>query len=388
MGLILTLSACSPGDGPPNIKDIGFDGAGNVVLVDVAPDYYSDEVAGENIVAESGQVTEACLADGTCIRLIDERQIDESTDDWATSKTVWKIDPNASWWDIEYGEEFAADVGVFDIVVLPDQSVLVAAGHILTISRGVDGQWSPSAADLRTLDKTIPGFATVVAALVLVAAGLTFGPEPRFGRWAMFLLLPMFVTLLFMVQSSRGLNGRALVVLFYPLALCGSGVLAGALLRTRHEDGFVRRIGLPLLAAPALLVVGWALAYVLWSRAMLSWGLAGLLCLVLFAAVAFGVSKVQYAEFDSGPSARIDLPPTSWSIRPWAALSLSLLVSVASPILGIFVGGNWLSFKTDQLTVGSALALLVSAIAVSHVRYQSPPNDAEAEVMPALRWAD
>ena len=375
MAMLLILSGCGPGGGPPNIKDIGFDADGAVVLVDFA--YEESGYDGENseVATEQGQASEACLEDGACIRLIDDRRIEESSDGWATSETVWQINPNASWWDGEYGGGFPADVGVFDVVVLPDQSVLVAAGQIFTISRSADGQWSPTVADLRTLDKPVPLLALTLAALIVMAAGMSFGPEPRCGQRSVFFMTPMFAMILFQLQAPNALFPFVAAVLFYPPAICGAALLLGGLLRARRQAGFVRKAGLLLALAALSLVVVWAATYVLWSRDNLSWGLSGLISIVGFVVLGVGSAKALHSIDNSGYGAQLELGETAWSIKPWVATAVAFFAALSVLPLVVYFGlpsGLFVS-SASGLSMGSLVAVLIGAFAVTRVRYD--PSD-------------
>jgi hypothetical protein len=226
------------------------------------------------------QVREACLDDGTCIRLERGATIVESRDDFDTMRTVWSVGPNEGWLTLSHGTDGVRTVaGVYDILVLPDQTVQVAAGGLGVLVRSTDGEWTPSEADLRTLSKRLLLAVLGSGALVILLGSAVIArlPGPHVlgsASMALVLVLPSLGAVsMLVVAGQSGWGHLALSVvaaLLLPLALVLGAV---AINRERVFSGraffvtFVQSLTAVWFAYAILA----GLLYLLWSRNVLGW---------------------------------------------------------------------------------------------------------------------
>lgn len=272
----LGLSACSPPEPGRVVQDLAFDPDGQLIEI-----YTNDGplFSGPPVeLSERGKATEVCLDGGTCVRLVDQRQIVESTDGWDTSTVVWSVSPSDTWWGHEYDDGFNPMViGLYDIVVLPDQTIAVASGQLPLIERSVDGEWTPTVAALRTLPSFSLVFA-IAAALVVVVAGLAFGAPHRgadAASVALVIIAPLFVIgglLTLLAVKAVGLS--LLGVFLLPLVLSSAGLFVGSILRARASEGFISSYAPRVLGSGAVALVCWIGVYTLWAEGVVAWNLA------------------------------------------------------------------------------------------------------------------
>ena len=342
--LLLVLTACSPPDQGRVVRDVALDADGLLVEIDSGENYSSEmEAIDTNQLSNVGQATEACLDDGTCIRIVDGRRIEESTDQWETFTTVWQIEPNASWWGHEHDDGWYDPViGLFDVVVLPDQSVAVASGQLPIIERTVDGEWTPTVAELRTL----PGRSVLLPAIVimLLVAALASGTHhgARLARAAGLLLLPAFLTIIGFTIYPLASNTGVLIltalatIAMAPLPPIAIGLAIEAVRRAHLEQDFARRF-LP----PAALIAGGAIAlltatYLLWSNDRMSWLLANILWVLIAigAIAALRQNARRTTPLVSATPPAID-QPRSLSITITACYLIGLAITAAVIVLAV-----------------------------------------------------
>jgi len=226
------------------------------------------------------QVREACLDDGTCIRLEPGATIVESSDGFETERTVWSVRSGESWLDPTHGADGVRAVAeVYDILVMPDQTVRVAAGDLGVLVRSVDGKWSPSEADLRTLSKGLL-IALALAGLLVTLMGAMLGarlPGPHVESattMGALLLFPavLLVSWLFFAGSA-GFGFLFLVLPGFATVPVAGVLIVFALDRERRFSGgrffvvFLRE----LVLACAFFLGSAGVLYVLWSRAVVGW---------------------------------------------------------------------------------------------------------------------
>lgn len=238
------------------------------------------EDAYQRAVDELDQVREACLDDGTCIRLRPGATIVESSDGFETTSTVWSVSPHESWLDLSHGSDgVRAVIEVYDILVMPDQTVRVAGGGLGVLHRSVDGAWSPAEADLQTLSKGVLGALLLAGMLVILMGAMVIaqlpGPhvESATTMAAVMLLPAALLVSWFLVNGMAGLGFLALTfpgVATVPVAL---GLVVFALNRERRFSGsrFFVVLLRSLAVAWAVFAVAAGVLYVLWSRAIIWW---------------------------------------------------------------------------------------------------------------------
>ena len=238
------------------------------------------ETAAQRARDELDQVREACLDDGTCIRLEPGATIVESSDGFETKRSVWSVRPGERWLDLTHGTDGVRAVAeVYDILVMPDQTVRVAAGDLGVLVRTVDGEWSPSEADLRTLSKGLLA-ALVLAGTLVTLMGAMLGarlPGPHVESattMATLLLVPavLLVSWLF-VAGPAGFGFLFLVLPGFATVPVAAVLIVFALNRERRFSG--RRFFVVFLRELVLACVAFVVAagdlYVLWSRAVVGW---------------------------------------------------------------------------------------------------------------------
>lgn len=271
--LALGLSACSPPDPGRVVQDLAFDPDGQLIEIDANDGPLFSGPPAE--LSETGKATEVCLDNETCLRLVDQRQIVESTDGWDTSTVVWSILPSDTWWGHEYDDgSNPMVIGLYDIVVLPDQTVAVASGQLPLIKRSVEGKWTPTVAALQTLPTFSLVFA-IAAAVMVVVAGLAFGAPHRgagAARVALVIIAPLFVIgALSTLLAVNALGLSLLGVFLLPLVLTSAGLFVGSILRARANDGFISSHALRILGSGAVALVCWIGVYALWAEGVVAW---------------------------------------------------------------------------------------------------------------------
>lgn len=295
--LMLVLSACSPPEPGRVVTDLAFDRDGGVVEIDVNDE--SSHSGEPTTLTAVGRASEVCMDGGTCIRLVDERRIEESTDNWVTSSVVWEISPGSTWWRHRYDDGFnPVVIGVFDIIMAPDQSVVVAAGQLPLIVRSSEGEWSPTVGDLREL----PGpslLGVVLGGYVLLLAG--------FEAWrrhddtivftASWLVWPhLALSALYTLVAPTGLAVLLLSLLLAPLLIVSFGLFAGAIRRERSDpsiasEGSLSATLVPMLGPSVCWVLVTLALYQLWSAGHARFDLVGLIWIVSFLIMAVGMNR-------------------------------------------------------------------------------------------------
>ena len=381
--LFLVLTACSPGDQGRVIRDVALDTNGHVVEID-SGENWSTDISGidESTLTEVGQTTEACLDDGTCIRITDGRRIEESTDQWETTQTVWQIEPNATWWHHQFGNSFFEPVvGLFDIVVLPDQSVAVASGELPLIERSVDGEWTPTVADLRTLPN--PALLVPVIAAVLLVGALAVGNHrgTRLARIASMLIAPGFLIFIGVTVHAFGSDTFLIIVILLasvvlaPLALVSVGLSIEAARRAALEPGLVGRIGATYAITTAITLAASAGIYLLWSNAYLSWLFANALWIATMAAAVSAMWQLskRTTPQPSSPPPVVD-SPMSLPLVIIVTYILGAVVTVA-----LFVAATAIPFGGNAgVVVGLALWLGLGGWVCSTFAARVPHESAPA----------
>lgn len=151
--------------------------------------------------ATSEVLTAACLESepDTCFRL-SGRSILESVDGSDSWKIAWEIDGTEAW---AHGLGATPSEGALrptDMVITPGGEVFVAVGAIDPVRRTIDGEWTPSSADLKRFPfgpwlGLVSGVVAVGAAIVL-ASGRRPGsvPSALYGVVALCASAAMFAT--------------------------------------------------------------------------------------------------------------------------------------------------------------------------------------------------
>lgn len=338
VALIVVLSACSPPEPGRVVTDVALSPDGEVVEIDV--NNRSDVAIEPALLTAIGQQSEACLDDGTCIRLVDERRIEESTDNWATSSVVWEISPASTWWRHHYDDGYnPVVIGLFDIVVTPEQEVAVAGGQLPLIRRSSEGEWTPTVGELRELPG-VSGVPVFLGGYVLLLGA--------FGAWrrrddaivfsASVMILPhLALGLVFTLVAPTGIAVPLLALLIAPLILASLGLGLGAILRERP---FALVGAEPSLLSSAVRVlgpgVGWVLltfvTYQLWSTDRARFDVVGLSWIVSFVIAAAVVAR--WRRTDSGRA----------SASPKVALGSTIALAVIGAYLAVIAtlfGSVW-----------------------------------------------
>lgn len=297
IGAVLVLAACSP-PSTSAVVDLRLAGDGSVdrtyatfeqgwsdpfaygyLMSDAGPDE-GDESPEQPTLEQLDQVREACLDDGTCIRLESGATIVESGDGFETKRTVWSVRPGEGWLDLTHGTDGVRAVAeVYDILVMPDQTVRVAAGDLGVLARSVDGEWSPSEADLRTLSKGLLT-ALSLAGLLVTLMGALLGarlPGPHVESATTMAALLLFPAVLLVswlyIPGSAGFGFLFFVLPGFATVPVAGVLIVFALNRERRFSGgrlfavFLRE----LVLACAFFVGSAGVLYVLWSRAVVGW---------------------------------------------------------------------------------------------------------------------
>ena len=295
----------------------------------------SDSVTGGN------QQREIELADGTAIRLVNQRAIEESTDGFETFEVVWQVDPDAGWWR---GDTYAPIPGVFDLVALPDGSAAAAAGTIGVLERSPDGTWTPSVADLRTLPLFTVALVLAGALVFMVAAIMAFGPltHGRGSAKAATILIPPFVLASTWTFNTVDFGADFLTILTFPFAAQSLGTSIGSLIRSKDTPNYLPALVKLTAALGALLVGVFATLYVLWSRDLLSyrWAVQG--CAIATVLVPIVGAYLLRRQVGTQP-----LPPapniveSSWSKAIVLGYVLPPIVGIPlTAISALFIAGD------------------------------------------------
>ncbi len=305
------------------------------------------EAARQRALEELDQVREACLDDGTCIRLLPGATIVESSDGFDTVRTVWSVSPGQSWLDLSHGVDGVRAVAeVYDILVMPDQTVQVAAGDLGVLVRSADGQWSPSEADLRTLSKGLLRSIVLAGLLVVLLGAMLFSqlPGPHVGsatKTAAALAFPALLSISLTLLSGGGASwGVTILAVFAALLMpVVLGLLVVAINRERRFSGrrffiaFVRW----LLVAWLLFVVATAVVYFMWSRAVVGWPVF-LVGVHVFAPIAaYHVARQVGGELGDRRDAQLQEIPLRSPVP--IALAVAVLLVVGVPLLTIALAG-------------------------------------------------
>ena len=258
---------------------------------------------------------------GGCFEIDDESRIIERLDGRNEPQTIYTINPSAPWWNVTYGDLLnEPEIGFYDIVVAPDGTVGVAAGDLGVITRSPDGEWSRTVADLRTLPQAaiLAIFATGLTMFVLLVYAATKNDGTRVARYGLATVGPLALVLFITLGQS------VLTFLLLPFSLTGAGFGLSALWRSRSTSGYTRGV-LPLIGLGAIvLTVAWSAFYFTWSRDLIGYWAAVLLCLAAFAAVTIGATlRVRMSDLPDGEQR----PYPAGDRGPLGAYLIALLIS-------------------------------------------------------------
>ena len=289
---------------------------------------------------------EVCLVDtpATCVRFGDEQlTVQESINGGQTWTTVWGLDPSEGWLIPTHGTAIdEITVAGYDLHVLDDDTVIAAVGEVPPLRRSVDGQWTPSIADVRHISSTaLVGIIAAVAALALaISVSRLSHPGYRFvrlGTVGAMATAPLLVAVSSWVFAVG--DGTLVVPVGVLLSILAMTFAVALLLVAAIDLAQVKslKLILPSLAIALTTGVAMLLVYWLWSFDIIgyrTWLLAWATIAILGIYGAFRATDTTLPEpqFDfAGPGV----------LRALAEGTGAMLLLYLLPLRSVF-GGGWL----------------------------------------------
>lgn len=162
----------SPGNDADGHLVMGDDGRswGSALVLRDFPDRWSDEFDELDVIGN-----ELCLRSNrsVCIRTDGERIL-ESVDGGQSWNTAWELNTSGGWLNRQFSRQTAVELETGSVYETESGAVVAAVGFRPPIRRSVDGEWTPSEADLRLFPKG--GAITLAVAFVLLAIAVARNP--------------------------------------------------------------------------------------------------------------------------------------------------------------------------------------------------------------------